>query len=292
LQAERSSGDVERFRSVRESGSCEIMSLKVPESSFKSRTAVITGGTQGVGLATARLFIQRGARAVTICGRNEANGARAAAELGALGAEVLFVRADLSRPEDCFAVIDRTEAAFGSIECLVNCCGSTKRGTLDTTTVELWDYLFAVNVRAPFLLIQRAVPLMRKQGGGTIANIGSIAAHGGQPYIMAYCAAKAALASLTKNLANSLRWEHIRVNTLNIGWTATPTEHDIQTEYHGLGADWLERASAKQPFGRLLSPEDVARGLAFLASDESSLMTGAIIDFDQTVIGAADDSPS
>lgn len=133
---------------------------------------------------------------------------------------------------------------------------------------------------------------MRQGGrGGTIVNIGSIAAYGGQPYIVAYSAAKAALLALTKNLANALRWERIRVNALNIGWTATPTEHEVQTTFHGLGEDWLDKVSANQPFGRLLSPEDVARAMAFLASDESSLMTGSIVDFDQTVIGAADDNP-
>jgi NAD(P)-dependent dehydrogenase (short-subunit alcohol dehydrogenase family) len=260
--------------------------------SFRGKSVVVTGGTQGVGLATARLLVQRGASSVAICGRNEANGRAAEKELRELGASALFVRADLSRPADCFDVIDRAEAAFGRIDSLINCSGATNRGTLESTTPELWDYLFAVNVRAPFFLIQRAVPVMRRGGaGGTIANIGSIAAHGGQPYITAYCAAKAALLVLTKNLANSLRWDRIRVNALNIGWTATPTEHELQSNFHGLGEDWLERVSAAQPFGRLLSPEDVARALAFLASDESGLMTGSIIDFDQRVIGAQDDNP-
>lgn len=260
--------------------------------SFKGRSVVVTGGTQGVGLATARLLVERGVDAVTICGRNEANGRNAASELEAGGARALFVPADLSRPEDCFAVIDQAAEAFGKIDSLINCCGSTKRGTLESTTPELWDYLFAVNVRAPFLLIQRAAPIMRAgKRGGTIANIGSIAAYGGQPYITAYCAAKAALLVLTKNLANSLRWDRIRVNALNIGWTATPTEHELQANFHGLGEDWLERVSEAQPFGRLLSPEDVARALAFLASNESGLMTGSIVDFDQTVIGTVDDNP-
>jgi NAD(P)-dependent dehydrogenase (short-subunit alcohol dehydrogenase family) len=260
--------------------------------SFGGKVAVVTGGTQGVGLATAQLLAERGAAAVVICGRNAERGDQAAAELRRPGTEILFVRADLSRPEDCFAVIDRAADAFGRIDTLLNCCGSTRRGTLETTTPELWEYLFAVNVRAPFFLIQRAVPVMVRGGrGGTIVNIGSIAAHGGQPYIVAYSAAKAALLVLTKNLANALRWQRIRVNALNIGWTATPTEHEVQTTFHGLGEDWVEKVSANQPFGRLLAPEDVARAMAFLASDESSLMTGSIVDFDQTVVGTVDDNP-
>jgi NAD(P)-dependent dehydrogenase (short-subunit alcohol dehydrogenase family) len=259
---------------------------------FKGKSVVVTGGTQGVGLATARLLAERGAESITICGRNEANGHTVAAELEKLGARTLFVAADLARAEDCFAVIDRAAEKFGKIDSLINCCGSTKRGTLESTTQELWDYIFAVNVRAPFFLIQRAAPVIRRGGrGGTIVNIGSVAAYGGQPYITAYCAAKAALLILTKNLANSLRWDRIRVNALNIGWTDTPTEHEVQTKVHGLGEDWLERVSAHQPFGRLLAPLDVARALAFLASDESGLMTGSIVDFDQRVIGAVDDNP-
>jgi len=260
--------------------------------SCKGKSIVITGATHGVGLATARLLAERGAEAITICGRNEATGRAVVTDLEELGTRALFVQADLARPDDCFNVVDRAEQRFGKIDSLINCCGCTERGTLESTTPELWDYIFAINVRAPFFLIQRAIPVMRKGGrGGTIANIGSIAAHGGQPYITAHCAAKAALLTLTKNLAHSLRWDRIRVNTLNIGWTDTPTEHEVQTKVHGLGEDWLERVSAHQPFGRLLSPLDVARGLAFLISDESGLMTGSIVDFDQRVIGTVDDNP-
>lgn len=259
---------------------------------FSGKAFVVTGGTQGVGLATARLLCERGARAVAICGRSHAKGTAAAEALRGSGAGVLFVEADLAKVEDCENVIDRAAAAFGELDGLINCAGSTKRGTLESTNPELWDYLFAVNVRQAFLLMQRIVPHIRKHGrGGTITHIGSIAAHGGQPYIAAYCAAKAALLVLTKNQANALRWDRIRVNALNIGWTATPTEHDLQANYHGLGEDWLETVSRAQPFGRLLSPEDVARALAFLASDESGLMTGSIVDFDQQVIGTMDDNP-
>jgi len=262
------------------------------EATFSGKSVIVTGGTQGVGLATARLLVKRGAATVTLCGRNAANGRAVAAELEQLGTRALFVQADLALPQDCFDVVDRAAQTFGKIDSLINCCGSTQRGTLENTTPELWDYLFAVNVRAPFFLIQRAVPVMRSGGrGGTIVNIGSVAAYGGQPYITAYSAAKAALLVLTKNLANSLRWDRIRVNALNIGWTDTPTEHEVQTKVHGLGEDWLERVSAHQPFGRLLSPLDVARGLAFLACDESGLMTGSIVDFDQKVIGTVDDNP-
>ena len=258
---------------------------------FSGKAIVITGSTLGVGRATARLFAEAGARAIAVCGRNEKNGAAAVEELRVLGAEAIFVRADLAEPADCFRVIDRAAGEFGPLDGLVNCTGSTKRGTLENTSVDLWNHLFNVNTRAPFLLSQRIVPHLRKQGGGTIVNIGSVAAHSGQPYIMAYSSAKAALLTLTKNMAHSLKWDRIRVNALNIGWTATPTEHDLQANFHGHGEDWLKRVETAQPFGRLLKPEDIARGLAFLSSDDSFPMTGAVVDFDQHVVGGIDDNP-
>ena len=258
---------------------------------FSGQSIVVTGGTQGVGFATAKLFAQRGAKAIAICGRNRENGEAAAKELRALGVHAIFARADLANPAECHHVIDTAAEEFGALDSLVNCTGSTKRGTLESTSVELWEHLFNVNVRAPFLLSQRIVPHLRHRGGGTIVNIGSVAAHSGQPYIMAYSAAKAALLTLTKNMANSLKWDRIRVNALNIGWTVTPTEHDLQANFHGLGEDWLAKVEAGQPFGRLMRPEDIANGLGFLASSDSGLMTGAVVDFDQHVVGGVDDNP-
>tara|TARA_B100000780_G_scaffold272326_2_gene234414 strand:+ start:3280 stop:4077 length:798 start_codon:yes stop_codon:yes gene_type:complete len=258
---------------------------------LSGRAIVVTGGTTGVGRATAILFAKSGARAIAICGRNEGKGARVVNELLDLGADAIFIRADLADPDDCYQVIDRAAEKFGTLDSLINCTGSTGRGTLEDTSVELWNHLFNVNTRAPFLLSQRIVPHLRSQGGGTIVNIGSVAAHSGQPYIMAYSAAKAALLTLTKNMANSLKWDRIRVNALNIGWTATPTEHDLQSNFHGMGENWLEKVASSQPFGRLMNPEDIAKGLGFLASSDSGVMTGAIVDFDQHVVGGVDENP-
>lgn len=258
---------------------------------FSGQAIVITGGTAGVGRATAKLFAASGARAIAICGRDQERGASVVDELSELGAKAKFIQADLAEPENCFRLIDQAADSFGTLDSLVNCTGSTKRGTLDETSVDLWNHLFNVNTRAPFLLSQRIAPHLRAQGGGTIVNIGSVAAHSGQPYIMAYSAAKAALLTLTKNMANSLKWDRVRVNALNIGWTATPTEHDLQANYHGKGADWLKQVELSQPFGRLMSPEDIAKGLGFLASSDSGLMTGAVVDFDQHVVGGIDDNP-
>lgn len=255
--------------------------------SFDGKIALITGGGQGVGEATARLFAERGAAGIAICGRDTGKLERVAGEITSCPVEP--VRADLASIDDCFAFVDRAAERFGGVDVLVNAAGLTDRGTIDDTSPELFDAMFAINVRAPFFLIQRALPHMRARGGGAVVNVTSIVAHGGPPFISAYCGSKGALAVLTKNIANAVRYDRVKVNALNMGWTATPGEHVVQQKFHGRDADWLAEVDKEQPFGRLLRPEDVARAIAFLASDESAVMTGAVVDFDQTVIGVYPD---
>ncbi len=149
----------------------------------------------------------------------------------------------------------------------------------------------AVNFKAPFFLMQEAVRIMiRENTRGTIVNILSMAANGGQPFLSAYSASKAALANLTKNTAFALLRNQIRVNGLNIGWLDTPGEDRTQ-KLDGAGDNWLVKAEAIQPFGRLLKPREVAQAVAFLSCEESGMMTGAIIDFDQSVTGCFESPP-
>jgi NAD(P)-dependent dehydrogenase (short-subunit alcohol dehydrogenase family) len=256
------------------------------------KVAAITGGTQGLGEAVARLFAARGAAGLAICGRNVERGERLASELSGAGCPTEFVHADLERVEDGRNFIDSAAASFGRLDILVNCAAATDRGTIETTTEEIWDRLFTLNVKSQFFLTQRAVEVMRRhRTEGAIANVGTMVAYGGPPFLIAYSASKGALMTMTRGLANALRWDRIRINTLNIGWTNTPREHDIQTQVHGRPDDWLEIASKGQPLGRLVEPEEVARALAFLCSDESRPMTGAVMDFDQTIIGTMDENP-
>ncbi len=197
------------------------------------------------------------------------------------------MQADLGEVEDCRRIIAAAEEHFGALHILVNCAALTERGTIWDTTPELFDRMFAINVRAPFFLMQEAVKLMERKGiAGAIVNISSVAAYGSVPMLAPYAASKAALNILTKNIAYAVMRRHIRVNTLALGWMDTPGEDEIQRRYHAAGPDWLEKAEARQPFGRLLKPEEVARAIAFLASDESGLMTGSVVDFDQSVAGA------
>lgn len=256
---------------------------------FAGKVAVVTGGTQGLGEAIARMFAARGAAGIVVCGRNAKKGKAVAADIGKGGSKLKFVQVDLASVDDCRKVIAETDKAFGRVDVLVNVAATTDRGTILDTSPELFDRMFAINVRAPFFLIQDAAKVMRREKiEGTVVNIQSMSAHGGQTFITAYSASKAALAALTKNAAFSLMPDHIRVNGLNIGWMDTPGEHDIQMRYHTDDKDWLKKAEAKQPFGRLLKPDEVARAVAYLASDESGMTTGSNIDMDQQVLGSSD----
>jgi NAD(P)-dependent dehydrogenase (short-subunit alcohol dehydrogenase family) len=261
-------------------------------SSLKNAIAVVTGGTQGLGETIARTLAERGAAGIVICGRNAAHGQAVASHITGQGCRTEFVQADLAVMEDTRAVMARADAVFGKVDILVNAAGMTDRGTIFDTSPELFDRMFAVNVRAPFFLMQDAAKIMRReQIEGRMVNILSMSAHGGQPFITAYCGSKGALETLTKNAAFSLMPWRIRVNGLNIGWMNTPGEDRIMRTYHGAQDGWLDKAAAAQPFGRLLDPAEVARAVAFLASGESGLMTGSIIDFDQSVLGCYESTP-
>jgi NAD(P)-dependent dehydrogenase (short-subunit alcohol dehydrogenase family) len=256
-------------------------------STLQGKIAVITGSTQGLGEATARLFKARGISGLIITGRNRARGEAVAASLTGDGCQAHFVQAELDNVEDCRRIIAAADQHFGALHILVNCAALTERGTIWDTTPELFDRMMAVNVRAPFFLMQEAIRIMQREGiAGSIVNISSISAYGSVPMLSPYAASKAALNVLTKNVAYSVMRRRIRVNTLALGWMDTPGEEMIQRRYHTDDPQRLANAEAGQPFGRLLKPEEVARAIAFLASDESGLMTGSIIDFDQSVAGA------
>lgn len=260
--------------------------------SLHGQVAIVTGGTQGLGAAIAATLARRGALGVVICGRNAAKGAAQVELLNALGTKALYVQADLEKVDDCRRVVQQADAHFGRVDVLVNAAALTDRGTILDTDPVLFDRMFAVNVRAPFYLMQESILVMRREGiDGRIVNIGSMSALAGQPFIAAYCASKGALATLTRNTAYALLHNRIRVNALNIGWMSSEGEDRIQREFHGAADDWLAQAAAAQPNGRLVDPQEVARAVAFLCSAESGLMTGSVIEYDQSVWGGYDGAP-
>ncbi len=253
---------------------------------FKGKNIIVTGSTQGVGAETAKLFATRGANSITICGRQEEKGNKVKKEIEDLGSKCIYIKADLANVEDCRNIVKSADKEFGTIHTLINAAGYTQRGTILSATLENYENNFNVNARAPFILMQETIKIMiRDKVKGTIASVLSIAMYSGMPFIVAYSGSKAALAIMTRNIANSVSGHQIRVNALNIGWTDTPAEHEIQTNVHNKDVDWLENTEKNVPFKRLTKPIDVAKGLAFMCSEESGLMTGSIIDFDQTVHG-------
>jgi NAD(P)-dependent dehydrogenase (short-subunit alcohol dehydrogenase family) len=260
---------------------------------FAGQYAVVTGGTQGMGEAVARLFAARGAAGLVICGRNRKKGDAVAGSLTKAGCKTHYVEADLAKVEDCRNVIATADKAFGKLHVLANCAGYTDRGTILDTSPELFDQMFGVNVRAPFFLMQDAIKIMRREGiAGAIVNLITMSSYGGQPFITAYCASKGALVTLTRNVAFAVMRERIRVNGINVGWSDTPGEDRVMKVYHGAKDGWLTEAEKKQPFGRLIKPAEVARAIAFLASSEAGLMSGAIVDYDQSVRGAYESPPA
>ncbi len=259
---------------------------------FAGKVAVITGGTQGLGEAIAGLLAERGAAGLVLVGRNARRGKDIAAVFTEKGVKARYVQADLGKMEDVHKVMADADKTFGRVDVLVNVAATTDRGSIISTSPELFDRMFAVNVRAPFFLMQDAAKIMRREKiEGAMINILSMSAHGGQPFLAAYSSSKGALAVLTKNTAFALMPDHIRVNGLNIGWMDTPGEHAIQMRYHTTDPNWLEGAESRQPFGRLIKPAEVARAVAYLASVESGLITGSIIDFDQQVLGSSESAP-
>ena len=260
--------------------------------SMDGKIAVVTGSTQGLGEAIAHLFADRGVKGLVIAGRNAKNGARVKADLEGKGVKTVFIEADLSKLDDARKLVAACDKEFGKVDAVVNAAGMTDRGTIWDTSPELFDGMFNINVKAPFFIMQDALHLMKKsRTSGTIVNILSMASHGGQDFITAYCGSKAALSVLTKNVAFSVMNYRIRVNGLNIGWMDTPGEDRIMKTYHDAEAGWQEKAEAARPFGRLLKPAEVARAVAFLSSAESGMMTGSIIDFEQWVVGTGNDNP-
>jgi len=148
--------------------------------------------------------------------------------------------------------------------------------------------MFAVNVRAPFFLMQDAAKIMIREGiPGVIVNIGSTSAHAGQPFLAPYSASKGALATLTRNAGFALMRNRIRVNQLNIGWTNSDNERRLQAEESG-DPEFIDKAAVTLPFGRLLDPAEIARAVLWVVSDDSGMMTGSVVQFDQSVWGGYD----
>jgi NAD(P)-dependent dehydrogenase (short-subunit alcohol dehydrogenase family) len=255
--------------------------------SLKDKVALVTGATTGIGRGIAEHFASIGAR-VVIHGRDEALGTEVVEGLRRNGHDAAFVAGDLADARTCRRVVQDAVRWQGGLDVLVNNAALTSRGYLESAPVELWDEIMAVNLRAPFVCLQEALPSMKARGGGSIVNIGSVNAYIGAPMLGPYSVSKGGLMTMTRNAASALKQCRIRVNQLNVGWTLTDGEDKVQRKT-GHRADWLADAIATRPFGRLLTPEDIALAAAYFASDDGGLITGAVLDLEQEPLGAPAD---
>ena len=242
---------------------------------LENKVALISGGARGMGAAEARMFAREGAK-VVIGDVLDAEGTRVAAEIAESGGDALFVHLDVTHEEDWRSAIGAATSSFSKLDILVNNEGIWRRGRVEDTTVEDWDMILDVNAKGVFLGTKLAIPEMRKAGGGSIINISSTAGLVGGPRSSAYTASKGAARLFTKATAVQYAQEGIRANSIHPGPIDTPM---IQQVWHGEEQS-REAALARTPLGRIGTPDDIAYGVLFLASDESSFMTGSELVID------------
>jgi len=207
-----------------------------------------------------------------LSGRRVEEGEAAAERIRLAGADARFVRADVGVEADCNALIAAADARWGRLDILVNNAAVIALEPADGPDAAQWDEIFDVNARGAWLCCRAAIPIMRRQSGGRIINIGSTMPWRGRINRLAYTCSKGALHNLTHVLARELLADRILVNYIIVGWVATPGELALRRTVGDL--DRLEAADLRAPLGRLETPEDIASGVAFLASDDATHITG------------------
>ena len=248
--------------------------MRVEKQRVDGKVAVVTGGAGGIGAATARLLAREGA-AVVIGDLLEEEGRVTETQIAEVGGQALFVPMDVTSEDDWRRAIQAAVAAYGKLDILVNNAGISGRNTVEETSVELWDRVMAVNAKGVFLGTKLAIPEMRKAGGGSIINVSSIWGLVGSDSSTAYHSAKGAVRIFTKAAAVQYAKEGIRVNSVHPGFVDSP----MTIGYHALPGVRETRVAAT-PLGRMGTPEDIASGILYLASDESSFVTGSELVID------------
>lgn len=244
----------------------------------EGKVIIVTGGATGIGLGISQILAGEGA-SVAIASRSGETGEAAARSIRGAGGKALFIPTDITQDADCRRLVDTTVGQFRRLDGLVNNAGIFPRANIDETTPEIWDEILGVNLKGAFFVTRYAVPHLRAAGGGCVVNIGSPNQYVGLPTLAAYSISKGGLVAMTRNLANALAPDRIRVNCVNPGWVITETEIKIQAA-EGRDADSLAEAGRQLPLGRHQLPEDAAYAVLYLMSDEATQVSGDVINVD------------
>lgn len=238
------------------------------------KVVVVTGGTKGIGKGIARMCAAEGAY-VVVNGRNERDGLQVVQEIEQNdGVEAVFIKADVSKEEECRRLIEQTVERFGRVDGLVNNAGIFPRGSLIDTTEELFDSIFDVNMKGTFFCSKYAVLAMLKTGGGSIVQIGSTNGYKGGKDLAAYSCSKGAMLTLNRHIAAHYARDGIRSNWVTVGWVASEGEIELHGRMGRSPEELQAWAQKAVPTGRMQTPEDMAYGVVYLLSDESTQVTG------------------
>ncbi|HET9479173.1 MAG TPA: glucose 1-dehydrogenase [Pyrinomonadaceae bacterium] len=244
---------------------------------FAGKVALVTGATSGIGQACAIAFATEGAK-VACVGRKESALQEMAERIRRFDVEALTIRADLSLPAEPERTVNETIETLGGIDVLVNAAGHISSGTIENTSLEAWDDMMNVNVRAAFQLMQKASPSLIERRGN-IVNVSSVTGLRAFPGVLAYCVSKAALDQLTRCASLELAAKGVRVNAVNPGVVVTEIHKRGGMSENAYTA-FLEHSKTTHPLGRTGRPEEIAALVLFLASDEASWITGATYSID------------
>jgi NAD(P)-dependent dehydrogenase (short-subunit alcohol dehydrogenase family) len=246
---------------------------------LEDRTALITGGTSGIGEATSWLFGKEGA-SVAVVGRNTERGKSVAKRISDAGGTAIFVQADVRKSDDCRTAVERTIETFGRLDILFNNAGTYSVNDVVGCTEEEWDDQVDTSLKGTFLMSKYALPHMIERGSGSIVNCASGWGLVGGPKAAAYCAAKGGMVVMTKAMAIDHGPQGIRVNAICPGDTDTPMERE---DARNQGLSWeayVHQMTGTRPIARMATPEEIALGVLFLASDDASYITGAALPVD------------
>lgn len=244
---------------------------------FENKVVLITGAGAGIGAAAAFKFGKEGA--AVVCNSVTDSAEAVAKQLKEQGIDSLFVKGDISLEQDVLGIVQTVLDQYGRIDVLVNNAGIVLGGTVDDTRLEDFHRNLDVNVIGTFLMSQQVVKVMKKQGGGTIVNVSSVAGMKGHLNRLAYAASKGAVIAMTKSMALELCRENIRVNCVSPGTTLTPSlKERIDSSEHPEEA--MAQFCARQPLGRLGDPDEIAEAILFAACDQAGFMTGSNIVID------------